>query len=360
MVKDLYLKIGEPFKDKKLQEDIKEITYKRLIELYQQGIPKNIQERYEYELNSIIENKFENIYMFLYYISKKVKEDNEYFLLSGTIGSSFIVYLLEVTDIDTIKYNIQFEVSREIEGYRRPNFELVFSVKYLSIIKKYIEEILKENNMLADETSAEGLKLYFRENTEIDFILKLEKLTGINLGIIPLNDKETMKLFKNADTLEISEFGTIYVRNMILETKPADFEDLVKINGLEHGTDVWYDNAQNLINNGTATLKKVIACRDDIMNYLIEQGIDKKIAFNVMESIGKGKVRKNREIRWEEYKEIMKNHNVPDWYIKSCETINYLFPRVHLVNYVMNSFRIAYYKVHYSNEFEKAMKEFKE
>lgn len=359
MEKDLYLKIGESFKDKKLQEDIKEITHKRLLELYQQNIPKNIQERYEYELNSIIENKFENIYMLLYYISKKVKEDNEYFLLSGTIGSSFIVYLLGITDIDPIKYNIPFETSSAIEGYRRPNFELVFSMKYLSEIKRYIEVILKENDMLTDETSDDGLKLYLRGNTDLDFVLRLEKVTGKKYTTILLDDKESLELLKNANTLGISEFDYILVRNMILEIKPNSFEDFVKISGLSHGTDVWTNNAQELIKNGTATLNEVIACRDDIMNYLIEQGVEKGIAFNIMESVRKGKIRKNREEKWDEYKEIMKNHNVQEWYIKSCEKIKYLFPRAHAVNYVMNSFRLAYYKVHYPKEFYKTYFEVK-
>ena len=359
MEKDLYLKIGESFKDKKLQEDIKEITHKRLLELYQQNIPKNIQERYEYELNSIIENKFENIYMLLYYISKKVKEDNEYFLLSGTIGSSFIVYLLGITDIDPIKYNIPFETSSAIEGYRRPNFELVFSMKYLNKIKRYIEVILKENGMLTDETSDDGLKLYLRGNTDLDFVLRLEKVTGKKYTTNLLDDKEGLELLKNANTLGISEFDYILVRNMILEIKPNSFEDFVKISGLSHGTDVWTNNAQELIKNGTATLNEVIACRDDIMNYLIEQGVEKGIAFNIMESVRKGKIRKNREEKWDEYKEIMKNHNVPEWYIKSCEKIKYLFPRAHAVNYVMNSFRLAYYKVHYPKEFYKTYFEVK-
>ena len=360
MEKDLYLKIGESFKDKKLREDIKEITHKRLLELYQQNIPKNIQERYEYELNSIIENKFENIYMLLYYISKKVKEDNEYFLLSGTIGSSFIVYLLGITDIDPIKYNIHFETSSAIEGYRRPNFELVFSMKYLNKIKRYIEVILKENDMLTDETSDDGLKLYLRGNTDLDFVLRLEKLTDKKYTTILQDDKESLEVLKNANTLGISEFDYILVRNMILEIKPNSFEDFVKISGLSHGTDVWTNNAQELIKNETATLNEVIACRDDIMNYLIEQGADRHTAFSIMEFVRKGRANKDTWIeQWQEYKTKMLEYNIPDWYIKSCEKIKYLFPRAHAVNYVMNSFRLAYYKVHYPKEFYKTYFEVK-
>ena len=181
----------------------------------------------------------------------------------------------------------------------------------------------------------------------------LEKFTGVNPKNISLDDKETMKLIKSANTLGIRELGTKFVRNMILETKPASFEDLVKISALSHGTDVWMNNAQDLIKNGTATLKDVIACRDDIMNYLMELGIEKEIAFKIMETIRKGRPAKEREEKWQDYVELMGKHGVPDWYIKSCEKIRYLFPRAHAVSYVLNSFRIAYYKTHYPEAFYK-------
>ena len=335
-----------------IQEDIKEITYKRLLEIYQQNIPKNILERYEYELKSILENKYENIYMLLYLISNKVKKDSEIMLLNGTIGSSFIVYLLGVTEIDPVEYNIPFEVSCGIEGQKRPDFEIVLPKRYLAKIKNYIECILKEKNLLTDEMSNEtGLKLNLLENEYLDIILELEKTTGINHSTISLDDKETMKLIENADTLGISEFCTRYVRDIILKTKPTTFEDLIKVEGLSKGTDAWTENAQELIKNGIATLNEVITCRDDIMNYLTKRGIEKEIAFCIMESVRKGKVRSNKEEKWKEYKEIMKNHDVPEWYIKSCEKILYLFPRAHVINYIMNRFKLAYYKAHYPKAF---------
>ena len=171
--------------------------------------------------------------MLLYLISKKVKEDSEIMLLSGTIGASFIVYLLGVTEIDPIEYNIPFEVSCGIEGQKRPNFDIVFSKRYLAKIRNYIKRILKEKNLLTDETSNETvLKLYLRENEYIDIVLELEKTTGINHSTISLDDKETMKLIENADTLGISEFCTRFVRDIILKTKPTTFEDLIKVEGL--------------------------------------------------------------------------------------------------------------------------------
>ncbi|MCR5186620.1 MAG: hypothetical protein K6D97_05850, partial [Clostridia bacterium] len=275
----------------------------------------------------------------------------EIMLLRGTIGSSFIVYLLEVTEINPIEYNIPFEVSGGIEGNRKPDFAIVFSERYLAKIRSYIECILKENNLLTDETANDGLKLYLLENTDLDIVLKLEKVTDKKHTTILIDDEETMKLIKNADTLGVSEFNHIFVRNMILEIQPNNFEDLVKISGLSHGTNVWTNNAQELIERGIATLNEVITCRDDIMNYLIKQGIEKEIAFNIMEVVRKGRIRENREEKWEEYKEIMKKHDVPEWYIKSCEKIAYLFPRAHAINYILNSFRLAYYKAHYPKAF---------
>lgn len=189
---------------------------------------------------------------------------------------------------------------------------------------------------------------------------RLEEFTGIDIKTILLDDKETMHLIRNADTLGISEFDSDFVRNMILEIKPTCFEDLVKISGLAHGTYVWTDNAQELIKNETATLNEVIACRDDIMNYLIEQGADRHTAFSIMEFVRKGRANNDTWIeQWQEYKTKMLEYNIPDWYIKSCEKIKYLFPRAHAVNYVMNSFRLAYYKAHYPKEFYKTYFEVK-
>ena len=132
---------------------------------------------------------------------------------------------------------------------------------------------------------------------------------------------------------------------MLVDTKPTTFDELIRISGLSHGTDVWLGNAQSLIEAGTVTLQDSIYCRDDIMIYLIKQGLPPNPAFKIMETVRKGKALKD-PAKWEEYKTLMKEHNVPEWYIKSCEKIKYMFPKAHAAAYVTNAFRIAWFKVH--------------
>ena len=132
---------------------------------------------------------------------------------------------------------------------------------------------------------------------------------------------------------------------MLVDTKPTTFDELIRISGLSHGTDVWLGNAQSLIEAGTVTLQDSICCRDDIMIYLIKQGLPPNPAFKIMETVRKGKALKD-PAKWEEYKTLMKEHNVPEWYIKSCEKIKYMFPKAHAAAYVTNAFRIAWFQVH--------------
>ncbi|KAA5807737.1 PolC-type DNA polymerase III [Thermoanaerobacterium thermosaccharolyticum] len=203
------------------------------------------------------------------------------------------------------------------------------------------------------------LKLDILGHDDPTVIRMLEDLTGVNAREIPLDDKETMSLFTSVDALNIKpedinctvgtlglpEFGTRFVRQMLVDTKPTTFAELVRISGLSHGTDVWLNNAQDIIKEGKATLKEVISTRDDIMLFLISKGMDKKLSFKIMESVRKGKGIKDEEI------EEMKKHDVPDWFIQSCKKIKYMFPKAHAVAYVIMAFRIAYFKVHYPEAF---------
>ena len=203
------------------------------------------------------------------------------------------------------------------------------------------------------------LKLDILGHDDPTMIRMLYDITGLNPTKVPLDDKDTMSIFSSTEALGVTpeqihskvgsfgvpEFGTKFVRGMLVDTKPTTFDELIRISGLSHGTDVWLGNAQTLIEEGTTTLQNSICCRDDIMIYLIKKGVPPNPSFKIMETVRKGKALKD-PAKWEEYKQMMREHDVPEWYIKSCEKIKYMFPKAHAAAYVTNAFRIAWYKVH--------------
>ena len=206
------------------------------------------------------------------------------------------------------------------------------------------------------------LKLDILGHDDPTMIKMLEDLTGTNATKIPLDQPDVMKLFESTEilhikpediggfqtgTLGVPEFGTGFTIGMLLDTKPKNFSDLVRIAGLSHGTDVWLGNAQALIQDGKATLSSCICTRDDIMTYLIQKGVEPALSFNIMEAVRKGKVAKGKEKRWPEWQQALKKHEIPDWYLWSCGKIQYMFPKAHAVAYVMMAYRIAYYKIFY-------------
>lgn len=198
------------------------------------------------------------------------------------------------------------------------------------------------------------LKLDILGHDDPTMIRMLEDLTGTDAKEIPLDQPDVMSLFASTEALGIApediggcrlgalgipEFGTEFVLQMLLDTKPTCFSDLIRISGLSHGTNVWLGNAQVLIQEGKATISTAICTRDDIMTYLINQGVESSQAFTIMESVRKGKGLKDEWIK------IMKENNVPDWYIWSCQQISYMFPKAHAAAYVMMAYRIAWYKI---------------
>lgn len=203
--------------------------------------------------------------------------------------------------------------------------------------------------------SSRLVKLDILGHDDPTVIKMLEDLTGRDPKTIPFDDPATMSLFSATDalgltpeqlgstvgTFGIPEFGTKFVRQMLEDTKPKNFSELVRISGFSHGTDVWLNNAQDLIRSGTAKLGEAISARDDIMVYLIHKGVKPQTAFKIMEGVRKGKGVKPDDV------EVMKQNNVPDWYVESCQKIKYMFPKAHAAAYVMMAVRIAYCKVHY-------------
>lgn len=400
---------------KNAEIEIKDLAYKGAHRIYGNPLSIKVQERLDKELKSIIENNYATLYMIAQKLVKKANEDGYIVGTRGTSGASLVAYCAGITEVDPIKYNIPFETFAGFNGDREPDFNLNFAYDYQKNAQEYVKEILEggttvkagiietitqgitriktttghhsggvivlpkdreiyeftpmqyaedepNSNVIVthfDYHSIDGnlLRLDILGNSASTMLHRLHELTGIDPITINLEDKDTLKTMCSADTLDIPYFNSKLVRDIILETKPTTFDELIKIEGLYCGSDLWTNNAQDLIRNGIATLDEVITCRDDIMNDLRKAGIEPKIAFDIMETVRKGKPRSNKELYWEEYKNVMEKYNIQHWYIKSCEEIRYAFPKAHLTANTINAFRIAYYKVHYPNEFCKVYAE---
>ena len=220
------------------------------------------------------------------------------------------------------------------------------------IMTTHFEYHCMENNLL---------KLDELGHDDPTMIRMLEDMTHVSALDIQLDDPETMGIFRSPEplglpdtdsvvgktgTLGIPEFGTGFTRGMLVDTLPTQFDTLVRLAGLAHGTDVWNGNIHDIVVSGTATVNECVCCRDDIMIYLIQRGMEPSLAFKTMEAVRKGKVKKSGSFPGDA-EAIMKDMKVPEWYIESCRKIAYLFPKAHAVAYVMMAFRIAWFKVHY-------------
>jgi DNA polymerase-3 subunit alpha (Gram-positive type) len=468
------------------EEEIRQMSYERAHEFYGEELPQLVIDRLEKELSSIIENGFAVIYLIAHKLVKKSLEDGYLVGSRGSVGSSFVATMTEITEVNPLPphyrcpqcskhefitdgsigtgvdlpdkvcphcgteyikdgFDIPFEVFMGFKGDKVPDIDLNFSGEYQGKIHKYTEEFFGRDyvykagtiSTIADRTAfgfvknylddkgmevkrAEidrlvagctgvrrttgqhpgGLMIVPKSNEIFDFspiqhpandqdtdirtthfdyhsisgrILKLDLLghddptslrllqdmTGIEPQDIPLDDPDTMSIFSSTEilgvdpellgtdigTLGIPEFGTSFVQQMLRDTRPTTFAELVRISGLSHGTDVWLNNAQDLIRDSKAELAEVISVRDDIMNYLLQRGVEPSTAFWIMEHVRKGKG------LTEEEEQAMRENSVPDWYIDSCKKIKYMFPKAHAAAYVTMAYRIAYFKVHHPAAF---------
>lgn len=429
--------------------------YDKAKRLYGGKLPKDIKDRLKLEIGSIIKNQFETIFLIYSEIAEYSNKLGYKVGYRGSVGCSLVAYLLGITNIDPLKYNLPFEVFVGKDYNKKPDIYLNCSGKIRYKIFEYLQKRFGKYKVilggtictLSDKTVTDcfneyeknfeiddfenkkevlqklagvkritgehpegifiiptelgildfcpteiGDKGYLKthcdyhtlwdlglykfnilSNDDLTMIHELEKETKINSKDIDFNDKQTLKMFLHTNnksymisTKGISEFGTKFVEKMIEVAKPKNFNDLVCISALSHGTDTWTCNAARLIKNECKKVDEVISNREDMYNYLINNGIGNKKAYDIVDFVGRGKAskarsewqymrdgHKNYNKQWDKYKNIMRKHNIQNWYIESAEKISYMFPKSHAISYTINAFKIAWFKVHYPEAFYK-------
>ena len=357
-----------------------------IVNKYMESTSAPVCERLKTELNYITQN--ENcaaLFMAARGLANLSRKLGYYTFLRGTTGSSLIAYLLGITEFDPLKYNLPVEVFTGLDGDKIPDIDMTFDERFIPHAKKYMQDNFpdvtiwlfddsndnfgrfifqgsmnkakrsSENPSLwdiSDVDRANMIKLSFSDFTMCAKIKHLVDITGIHTSKIPLDDAETFELILNEGTYE---FGSEFVRDVVKKTPPKTFDDLVKIFGVEHGTYIWSkwdDNTgKRLVSPEMPNYSEIIPFQDDLMLYLIDKGIDKAAACGIMEHVRRGKALTAEHI------DIMLIAGVPNWYIESCKTVKYLFPKAHGIAYAMMSFWLAWFKAHYPAEFQKGVEQ---
>ena len=334
-------------------EELERICINRAKVIYGDSQSDAISKRLRVELEASKVNGNSGLYLIAYTLVKKSNDAGYHVCSLGAIGSSLIAYLMDITEIDPLAYNLPFEAFGGFDGDKEPVIILGFSEKYLSDNSGYIEKITVAPGLLKPLVFDYGLKIvkgdFFTTLKQKDYLTllkELEELSGVKSQLISLEDEKTLRLFTEGRLGGIPVFELEFFDNIVVLTKPKSFDDLVKILGLGTGEDTWDNNAEALINSGKVRLSDVIANRDEIMTYLISCGIDRRVAYEVME-----RVRRGLGLLGEQ-KELMLEAGVPQWYIDSCDKILYLIPKANSISTALVLFRIAFYKAHYPDIFK--------
>ncbi len=423
---------------------ISEKCYEKVYKIYGEKLSEKVKERLQLELNSIIQNNFQSIYLIYSEIVEYSNELGYEVGNRGYIGCSLVAYLLGITNIDPIKYNLPFEMFAGKNYDKEPDISLNFSGKIRDKIITYLQNKFGKGKIILEGTirtlacttlfdcwdeykkkfkidnfeEAEvlnkllgvkrttgehpgGVIIINKDQDILDFcpteisngykkthntyrsicnsglykftilsndaptmLHELEKETNTSEKDINFEDKETLKAFLHANdkkykisTNGIPEFGTKYAKKIIEIVKPKNFNDLVYILAISRGSNTWNRDISTFIKKELKKIDEVITSREDMYNYLVEKNIDSHIAFEIVNFVGIGKAKKNKfnedNEQWGKYKKIMKEHNIPQWYIDSAEEIIYIHSKSYSISYTKNAFKIMWYKINYPEAFYK-------
>ena len=332
----------------------------RLKEIYGQEIPKQIQTRYENELNLICKNNYESLFVLNYLIAKKAKEDNEYYVLRGLGSNSYIAYLLGISELNPLDYGLEYEITYGIDGEKAPEFYYCFSNTYYSKIMEYVKEIVKKNisynSVYIDNNFIKYVvHIYIFKDRGIDALYELKKKTGMDYYNIDVKDEYIWKTFN--DYNKIIKYMHSYFEEKIFHViKPRSLEELSIMYSLIRGT---FDlDREKSLEKQLITMKDCCT-RDDIYSFLLSKDFEKEKAFEIAEFIRKGRANsRNYSLQWAEYKEIMHEHNIDNIYIKKCEKIKYLFPKSNILNNVIYLVKHIAYMAYYPEITEKVINKY--
>lgn len=333
------------------------VCNRRLKEIYGQEIPKQIQTRYENELNLICKNNYESLFILNYQIAKKAKEDNEYYLLRGIGSNSYIAYLLGISELNPLDYGLEYEMSYGLNGEKAPEIYYFFSNTYYPNIMKYVKEIVTKN-ISYDTTYIDNnlirylVHIYIFADTGIDTLYELKKITGMDYNCINFNDKKIWNTFTDYNKL-FCYMPSYFNKSLFQQIQPKSLEELCTIYGLTKST---FD-----IEKGKDLVEQIIkmkdfSTRDDIYSFLLSKDIEKELAFEITEFIRKGKANNIRFLgEWKKYKNIMKQNNIDKSYLEKFEKIKYLFPKSNILNSVVYIIKHIAYMAYYPEITEKVI-----